>query len=43
MRFAKHLIDEGNRIRRELLNSNDKEDKTELNEDWSAMKVSGLN
>ena len=39
MRFAKHLVDEGNRFRRENLNSNDISDKTVFDQDWTKIKV----
>lgn len=32
--FAKHLRDEGDKFRREKLNSTDEEDKTVMDDDW---------
>ena len=39
MRFAKHLRDAGDKFRQKYLKSNDKDDKTEMDEDWTTMKV----
>ena len=39
MRFAKHLREASDRIRNELLNSNDIKDKTVLDEDWTSTNV----
>ena len=39
MRFADHLIAKANEIRSIFLNSNDKDDGTEIDEDWRNTKV----
>lgn len=33
--FARHLREEGNKFRKEFLQSDDKKDKTPYNEDWT--------
>ena len=39
MRFAQHLRDVGDKFRAQYLSSNDKDDRTELDPDWTKMKV----
>jgi peptide-O-fucosyltransferase len=39
MRFARNLVEESDKFREENLNSNDIEDKTLLDKDWTKIKV----
>jgi peptide-O-fucosyltransferase len=39
MRYASHLIDIANEYRQSILNSNDQNDRTVIDNDWTKMKV----